>query len=274
MKRTNFLLTTIAISGFITLNSCQNIESTENTPSGIEQYFIDEELSKNYDAQFNVKFVTGLNSHDSIIRSRSADATAWFQNNGSNTEAGDVRISDYLLNFNPRNRNYQSNFRYDFVNDVFGNSNTYSIEGNENLPAFSHTTYFPNVINATSPNIDEMSYVEYDSDIEINWNQDPGNEEVFIAMHYNGPFNKSIDENLPDESFFKYYKVADNGSFTIPASEIKQFPKGGHGTLYVARGHLEEKNIGEEFKAGFVAITKSNSNFIIKDDLTRSELEN
>lgn len=238
----------------------------------LADYFTEEkEFYEQYDAYFEVKFQTGLNTPDSVTMGREAQGEAYFTREGNELlNVGDVSIGEYDFTFNPQRNSYYSQFDYRILDDLFGDEATYQVSGSDEFSAIQHQTYFPEILKASTPDIDEFSFLEEESDLKLEWNEDPSNDhKVLIALYYDGRFNHDMHEELPEDSFFKYYEVEDDGSFTIPSDELESFPKGSHGTLYMLRGHHQQKEITEEKEAGFFAVSKVSGSFIMEEEIRK-----
>lgn len=234
------------------------------------QYFTEEEeLFNQYDAYFEVKFQTGLNTHDSVTMGRQAQANALFSRDGNGLlNAGEVSIGDHDFTIDQRTHQYQAAFTYNQLDEIFGHHAAYKVSGSDDFPGIQHQTYFPEILKASTPDIDQFSFIDRGSDLDLEWNEDPSNDNpVLVALYYDGTYNHGIHEDLPEDNFFKYYEVKDNGSFTVPSEELERFPKGSHGTVYMLRGHHQKMELNEELDAGFLALSKVEGSFIMEEEI-------
>ncbi len=175
---------------------------------------------------------------------RANHSYATFKNSrGETVYAGSAEIEGFGLDFHTPQNAYESYFE-DFVvpQTIFGDSSTYLVSGSNDFPGFSHKTYFPDIMEVTSPDISGDGFLSISKDVQLTWNTDPQyTGSVVIGLWYNGTLSNRVDNTLPSETKLKYIEVPDNGSYTIPASELSDFPVGGYGTIYVARGFWDDK---------------------------------
>jgi len=162
-------------------------------------------------------------------------------------------VDDRTLNFS--NYHYSSkqgkshsNLSNQDLRNVFGNKfevelNTSSIYAkstasdksisSENISSIS-SVYIPELVSASFSNLANGKIVAGTS---INWNADYINQNgVVIGLEYNplAQPKKSIKEEKP-ERLLTGLTVEDNGSYTISAKDLSQYPSNAMMTLYIGR---------------------------------------
>jgi len=162
-------------------------------------------------------------------------------------------VDDRTLNFS--NYHYSSkqdkshsNLSNQDLRNVFGNKfevelNTSSIYAkstasdksisSENISSIS-SVYIPELVSASFSNLANGKIVAGTS---INWNADYINQNgVVIGLEYNplAQSKKSIKEEKP-ERLLTGLTVEDNGSYTISAKDLSQYPSNAMMTLYIGR---------------------------------------
>lgn len=77
------------------------------------------------------------------------------------------------------------------------------------------------------------SYVS--RNVPLTWNADPSNSDVYILIMFEP--ERALNANYRTTGRVeKFYKVRDNGSFTIPSSDFNGIPNGAFADIVVARG--------------------------------------
>ncbi len=132
----------------------------------------------------------------------------------------DRRFQDTILSFFGRNTIVE------VQSEIFGN--------------FTKTFYVPKELKVSLYLDIREGRIFRNRDLVVNWNADPQNPlPVAIIVHYNGVRSRRINPNLPDGDINVFRLVPDNGTYTIPASDLQILPLGGLVKVMVIRGIQE-----------------------------------
>lgn len=118
---------------------------------------------------------------------------------------------------------------------LFGTTVTINIPGVGASPT-SRTIYMPKEI--LPPTIALPNYmINRSANLPLTWSPDPNNQyqKVQITIGYYAGMSKYDKVGMPDTIPDVSYAVADNGSYTIPASDLTRFPKGCYVRVSIAR---------------------------------------
>jgi|GEM_PF-4518972 len=161
-----------------------------------------------------------------------------FRINGVN-----IPITDHNLYQIPdpyRRLSWEDQRRFqDTILSFFGRNTTVEVQS-EIFGNFTKTFYVPKELKVSLYLDIREGRIFRNRDLVVNWNADPQNPlPVAIIVHYSGVRSRRINPNLPDGDINVFRLVPDNGTYTIPASDLQILPLGGLVKVMVIRGIQE-----------------------------------
>jgi hypothetical protein len=140
-----------------------------------------------------------------------------FQINGIDIPLTGQENSNYYDLFVPSNHELSNT-----VNGLFGSNVTVDIQSMA-LGNFTKTFYLPQKVQMNLGGISEE--LPKSQNLGITWNADPQNAlPVAILVAYNKGKSRHVNPNLPDQDLQVFRIVPDNGTYTIPSSDLQIFP--------------------------------------------------
>ena len=143
-------------------------------------------------------------------------------------------------------------FEVDDINDaltLYGDDLDYDVYGSYPMPTFDESHYLPEIINFTL--YDHGGEIDMTQNLTVTWNADASNDVVNIGLFYI-PRGISIEDPV-----YKLYTTEDDGSFTIPSTDLDDFPAGYAVNIGIARGHIEDTELATGYVARLSGITYS-----------------
>ncbi len=171
-------------------------------------------------------YVVGGNVHTSYPNSASNSV------DGGNITAAGVTVSP-----DPSRSNYYYSY-HPGTSPTFGQATTFSLAGNpsNSVPSFSTNMYLPGRIQL------QHSHGEFIEDGKvIMWNADASNAHgVYIDLHYDEEVSHTKSPTLPNTDVWKTLPaVADDGKYSLSATDLEDFPTGGYVQVTVGRGNAK-----------------------------------
>jgi len=174
-----------------------------------------------------------------------------FRINGIDIPLSGQENSNYYDLFVPSNHELSNT-----INGFFGSNVTVDIQSLA-LGNFTKTFYLPQKVQMSIGGLSEE--LPKSQNLGITWNADPQNTlPVAILVAYNKGKSRHVNPNLPNQDLQVFRIVPDNGTYTIPSSDLQIFPTGGLVTVNVIRGiqeHMENSNGNHAIINGAAYIT-------------------
>jgi len=264
---TKILMSFIAI---YTLSSCHKSfeksiekEQLKNLSSRTMSLLETEDPDNNYVAIIcsqTANLIDPTNSYD-------ITAAAKFTSNGVTVNTGPVEINGRVINADADNLykyNYKENNTLAEGKLLLGTSVTVLATGADpNRPAGSATIIVPQEIFPSTlyfPN----ATVDKAVALPVTWAPDPNNQyqKVSIEISYYKGISQAHQPGMPNSITSLAYEVADNGSFTIPQSDLENFPKGCYIGISIARAFY----INSSGNIAYIGISEGHSVPILVTD--------
>lgn len=158
--------------------------------------------------------------------------------NGIPTDIGDITIGGHTMSADSLNE-YQFQFPLAEGKALHGDSISVSLSEPNARTARTLGTkkivvpkeFYPASMSLPSLSIDRAnSYT-------LNWQPDPNNQYglVQIQLSYNPGLSQYYNSSQPSSIDDLVYRVADNGSYSIPSSDLSRFPKDGYVSISITR---------------------------------------
>lgn len=176
---------------------------------------------------------------------------------GAPTNVDSLKVGNILIPGGGRTGYYHEVFGDDSpeeiedVVDLYGTEIDYDVFGTYPMPTIDESFYLPEIVNFTVYSHD--GEIDVTQNLTVTWNTDSNNDMVNIGLFFI-PRGSSLEEAV-----YKIYTTEDDGSYTIPYTDLNDFPVGYTLNIAIARGHIEEVEIAENYFARMSGITYSMS---------------
>lgn len=118
---------------------------------------------------------------------------------------------------------------------TFGAVSVWSLAGGPSVGGFADSMYVPTEIKLLSP-VSSATSVSRTQPLTVTWNVDPNGDSVLVHIEYLVEGSIDNDPSLPTTDYRWGVLTADNGSYTISATDLAGLPAGGLVQITLARG--------------------------------------
>lgn len=244
---------TLVFTAFLILSACNKEDKKPSTPS---DFVIPESLQK-----ASRTFTESSNSYGNYVvikcmqlanqtnRENSYDISAYakFTTNGVLVNTGPITINNRIIGVNPDTL-YEYTYRDSTLTEgksLMGNNiNVFAISGepppNDSPTDRNKIMIVPKEIFPSSMPLPQ-STVNRSLSFPLTWNPDPTNQfqKVNIEVSYYKGISQYHAANMPNSIPSLFYQVPDNGSFTIPQSDLSRFPQGAYISISISRAWID-----------------------------------
>ena len=261
----------IPVSILFTLYSCNKVsERALNTSQSIQgnQNQLSQLLTTTVDPYNNYVAIFSSYTANSVHRDSaySVEAFAKVSNNGLPVNAGALTIGSKII-YPGANNLYRYTYSLPEGKALFGTSVDAQI-----LDSAVTTSRLTRVIMVIPKEFypSTMSipgnFVNRATPYTLNWASDPNNQyhQVQIQVSYYKGISQFNATGMPDAVPDLVYTVADNGSFTMPQTDLARYPKGCFVSISIARAWLDNTS----GNVAYIAITEAHTTPLLVVDLT------
>jgi len=200
------------------------------------------------DPSQNYVIITSSQLCNSLRRDSSYNISAYAKftdASGTVVNTGPVTIGNRVIQAGADNL-----YSYNFKDSTFGEGKT--LLGNDNIsvdatePDAGSSALRSRTIMVVPKDIYPSSmsfpntFINRGNPLPLTWSPDPGNQfqKVNIEISYMKGVSQYNASGMPASINHIFYQVTDNGSFTIPQTDISRFPAGSYVTISISRAWL------------------------------------
>jgi hypothetical protein len=173
--------------------------------------------------------------------SYSIQAFAKITNNGTPIDVGHLNIGNTIIDPDSDNL-YHYTFQLADGKALFGTSQdvSFSSYSTRTLRIASQVLIVPKEFYPSSISL-PSSTIDRTTDYHLTWAADPNNEfgKVQIQVKYDKGISQYSASGMPNSINDLVYNVSDNGTFTIPHTDLSRYPQNSYVTISIARAWLD-----------------------------------